>query len=113
MPGRRCPPQKTTKRTSALGAENERLQRELEWRIAELERERDFIATVVDSTSALFCVLEPDSSIVRFNKPLGRLSGQTGDEVRGRPFWDVFVRRREAADFRRRLAQGDGIEHES
>jgi PAS domain S-box-containing protein len=112
MPGRRRPPQKATKRTSALAAENERLQRELEWRIEELERERDFIATVVDSTATLFCVLEPDGAIVRFNKPLGRLSG-AGDEMRGRCFWDVFVTRKEAADVRRRLAQGDGIEHES
>jgi signal transduction histidine kinase len=31
MPGRRRAPQKATKRTSALAAENERLQRELEW----------------------------------------------------------------------------------
>ena len=113
MPARRRPPQKATKRTSALAAENERLQRELEARIEELERERDFIATVVDSTATLFCVLEPDGAIVRFNKPLGRLSGQTGDETRGRAFWDVFVTRKEAADVRRRLAQGDGIEHES
>jgi PAS domain S-box-containing protein len=113
MPGRRRPSQGATKRTSALAAENERLQRELERRIGELERERDFIATVVDSTSTLFCVLDSDGAIVRFNKPLGRLSGRPGDEVRGRRFWDVFVVRREAADFRRRLAAADGVEHES
>jgi PAS domain S-box-containing protein len=113
MAGRRRPPQGTTKRASALVAENERLRRELEWRIEELERERDFIAKVVDSTSALFCVLEPSGEIVRLNKPLARLSGLTGDEVRGLLFWDVFVVRKEALDFRRHLAQGDGIEHES
>jgi PAS domain S-box-containing protein len=111
--GRRRPPQGTTKRASALAAENERLQRELEWRIEQLERERDFIATVVDSTSTLFCVLDSDGAIVRLNKPLGRLAGRTGDEVRGRPFWDVFVVRKEASDFRRRLAADDGVEHES
>jgi PAS domain S-box-containing protein len=113
MAGRRRSPQGATRRTFALAAENERLQRELEWRIEQLERERDFIATVVDSTSTLFCVLDTDGAIVRFNKPLGRLSGWTGDEVRGRKFWDVFVVRKEAADFRRRLAREDGVEHES
>jgi PAS domain S-box-containing protein len=113
MAGRRRLRQGATKRASALAAENERLQRELEWRIGQLERERDFIATVVDSTSTLFCVLDSEGAIVRFNKPLGRLSGWTGDEVRGREFWDVFVARKEAADFRRRLASPDGVEHES
>ena len=40
MPGRRRAPQKATKRTSALAAENERLQRALEWRIEELTSRR-------------------------------------------------------------------------
>jgi PAS domain S-box-containing protein len=113
MAGRRRTSQGASKRRSALAAENERLQRELELRIEQLERERDFIATVVDSTSTLFCVVDSDGSIVRLNKPLGHLSGKTGDEVRGLPFWDVFVARKEAADFRRRLASEDGVEHES
>jgi PAS domain S-box-containing protein len=51
--------------------------------------------------------------VLRFNSPLGRLAGLTGDEVRGRPFWDLFVVRKEAADVRRRLAGEDGVEHES
>jgi PAS domain S-box-containing protein len=113
MAGRRRVPQRATKRTSALAAENERLQRELERRIEQLERERDFIATLVDSTSTLFCLLDSDGTIVRYNEPLGRLAGKTGDEIKGRPFWDVFVVRKEAADFRRRLADEDGVEHES
>ena len=112
MPGRRRQ-QGTTKRASALAAENERLRRELERRIGQLERERDFIATVVDSTSTLFCVLDSDGAIVRFNKPLARLSGRPADEVRGRSFPDVFVVRKEAADFRRHLAAADGVEHET
>jgi PAS domain S-box-containing protein len=105
--------QGATKRTSALAAENERLQRELEWRVEQLERERDFIATVVDSTSTLFCVIDSDGAVVRFNEPLGRLSGRTRADAGGQKFWDVFVVRREAADFRRRLASADGVEHET
>jgi PAS domain-containing protein len=68
MAGRRRSSQGATRRTFALAAENERLQRELGW---------------------------------------------TGDEVRGRKFWDVFIVRKEAADFRRRLIGEDGVEHES
>src|SRR5689334_2661488 len=104
MPGRRRAPQKGTRRESALAAENERLQREVEARLEQLERERDFVAKVVDSTATLFCVLEPTGEIVRFNKALGRLSGLTGDDVRGQLFWDVFVAPRETADVRRRIA---------
>jgi PAS domain S-box-containing protein len=113
MAGRRRAPQRGTRRESALAAENERLQRELEARIEQLERERDFVAKVVDSTTALFCVIEPTGEIVRFNKPLGRLSGLKGDDVRGQLFWEVFVAPREAADVRRRLANDDDLEHES
>lgn len=107
----RMPP-RGTKRVAALAEQNERLERELTRRVAELERERDFIATVVDSTSTLFSVLDTEGLVVRYNTPLARLGGVEDRHVRGLPFWDVFVIPGEAADFRRRLYEDDGVEHE-
>jgi PAS domain S-box-containing protein len=70
---------------------NERFQAELRARVNELEQERDFTRLVVDSTPALFCVVDPDGRIVRYNRSLETLSGHDDDErVRGRLFWELF-----------------------
>ena len=65
-------PPRSTKKASALELEKERLERELQWRVEELERERTFLRTVVDSSQALFCVLDHDGCIVRFNDALAQ-----------------------------------------
>jgi PAS domain S-box-containing protein len=107
-------PPRTTKKATALAQENERLERELRRRVEELERERDFIRTVVNSTSALFCVLDERGCIVRFNSALEQLSGHAdGHSTRGGSFHDLFVVPGEAADVRRRLGGEDDVEHES
>jgi PAS domain S-box-containing protein len=73
-------------------AELERLHIELQQRHRDLEHERDFIRTVVDSTPSLLCLATPGGDIVRFNTSLERLSGLREDDVhRGRAFWDVFI----------------------
>lgn len=75
-----------------LGLQKERLQAELRARLDELERERDFVRDVVNSSPTFFCVLDLDGRIIRFNTTLMEASGQADDEtVRGRPFWEVFV----------------------
>jgi PAS domain S-box-containing protein len=107
-------PPRSTRKASALELEKERLERELQWRVEELERERTFLRTVVDSSRALFCVLDHDGCIVRFNDALARLNGRVDDaSTRGKPFWEVFVAPREGLDVERRLSAEDGIEHES
>ena len=74
-----------------LAIQKDRLAAEARARLAELERERNFVRTVVNSAPAFFCVLDVDNRIERFNETL---EGATGiaddDEVRGRPFWEVF-----------------------
>ena len=70
---------------------NERFQAELRARVLQLERQRDFTRLVTDSTPALFCVVDPDGRISRFNRSLEVLSGHLDDDsVRGRLFWEVF-----------------------
>jgi PAS domain S-box-containing protein len=95
--------------------ERERLQQQLHRRVDELEREREFIRTVVNSTPALFCVLDKDLRILRFNDALENLSGYPDDDsARGRLFHDLFVAPGESADVKRRLlSEDDGVEHES
>jgi PAS domain S-box-containing protein len=106
---------RTRKKATALAAENERLARELSTRIEELEREREFTRTVVDSTPALFCVLDADLRILRYNAALEILSGLPDDSnTRGELFHEVFIAPREAADAKRRLVSRDeDVEHET
>lgn len=46
---------------------------------------------MVASTPALVCVVGTDGRIVLVNPAMERVTGWTGAEVVGRPFWDVFV----------------------
>jgi PAS domain S-box-containing protein len=73
-------------------AELERLHAELQERHRDLELERDFIGTVVDSTPSLLCLVTPGGDVVRFNASLERLAARRDDDlVRGHAFWDVFI----------------------
>jgi PAS domain S-box-containing protein len=58
----------------------------------QLERERDFIRTVVDAAPSFFCLVDPEGRIVRYNRTLEEATGRTDAEsVRNLPFWDVFI----------------------
>ncbi len=98
-----------------LALQKDRLQAELRARVVELQRERDFVATVVNTATAFFCVLDADGRIERFNTTLERVSGRADDDtVRGRPFWEVFPVDGAAADVRAAIesrAEGE-LEHE-
>ena len=82
-----------------------------------LEAERDLIRTIVDTAPSLFCGVDPDGRVIRFNRALERLSGlPDGDATRGRPFWDVFVAPEDVDDFERQWREaraGDGGEHQN
>ena len=57
----------------------------------ELERERDFVATVVNTAPSYFAVLDLEGRIVRFNTTLELASGYPDDDAtRGKHFWEVF-----------------------
>jgi PAS domain S-box-containing protein len=57
----------------------------------QLERERDFVATVVNTAPSYFAVIDLEGRIVRFNRTLELASGYPDDDAtRGKPFWDVF-----------------------
>lgn len=52
-----------------------------------LRAERDFVATVLDTTRALILVLDEDARIVRFNRACEEVSGRRAREVQGRSLW--------------------------
>jgi PAS domain S-box-containing protein len=94
-----------TERNTAQ-AELERLHLELKQRHRELEHERDFAGTVVDSTPSLLCLVTPGGYIVRFNTSLVQLSGRNDDDLtKGHAFWDVFIAPEERETVRRRLME--------
>jgi PAS domain S-box-containing protein len=106
-----------TERNSAQ-AELERLHVELQQRHRELEHERDFASTVVDSTPSLLCLVTPGGYIVRFNHSLVQLSGRRDDDLtKGNAFWDVFIAPEEREIVRERLLEvaeeGGSGEYES
>ena len=69
-----------------------RLQDELRTRFDDLRRERDFVRAVIQAAPSYLCLVDDRGLIVRYNQALADASGRPDDdEVRGRPFWDVFV----------------------
>ncbi|MDF5714583.1 MAG: response regulator [Rhizonema sp. NSF051] len=56
-----------------------------------LNKERNFISAVVDTASALVVVLDPQGQIIRFNHACEQTTGYSFEEVRGRPFWNLFL----------------------
>jgi len=85
---------------------------------AQLERERDFIRTVVDNAPSLFCMIDPEGRIVRFNQTLEQLSGVADEPaMREHRFWEVFIVPDEAEYVRQELAslaaEGAAGEHEN
>jgi PAS domain S-box-containing protein len=89
----------------------DRLQAELRARLTDLERERDFVGTVVNTAPALFCVLDLEGGVLRFNTALERLSAQADTpEIHGRPFWDLFLPPEERQRAREVLARAQAGE---
>lgn len=56
-----------------------------------LERERDFVATVLDTEAAIVLVLDHAGRILRVNRALEALSGHRLRDLEGRPFVDTLI----------------------
>ena len=61
----------------------------------ELRKERDFTSAVLSTAGALVVVLDRQGRIVRFNRACEKLTGYLFEEVKGKPFWDLFLLRNE------------------
>lgn len=56
-----------------------------------LEQERDFVSAILNTIGALVCVLDREGHIIRFNQEGERVTGYLFEEVRNKPFWDIFL----------------------
>jgi two-component system NtrC family sensor kinase len=65
-----------------------------------LRTERNFVATVLDTVGALVVVLDTAGKIVRLNRAFEELTGYSGDELRGRVFWEIFIAAEEVEPFK-------------
>jgi PAS domain S-box-containing protein len=82
-----------------------------------LKRERDFGSAVLETAGVLVVVLDREGRIVRFNRACEQMTGYSFAEVKGRPFWDLFLVPEElesvAAVFRALVAGQYPSEHEN
>lgn len=79
-----------------------------------LQRERDFVSTILDVAESLVIVGDGEGRILRFNRACERLTGRPFEEVAGKPFWEVLPpeneREQHRAIFERsRTGRGVGI----
>jgi PAS domain S-box-containing protein len=84
----------------------------------QLERERDFIRTVVDAAPSFFCLVDPEGRIVRYNRTLELATGQPDARlIRGKCMWDVFIApdEREAVrrEFDELVTSAEALEYEN
>lgn len=71
--------------------------REINKRVVGLKKERNFVSAVLNTVGALIMVLNPHGRILRFNRVCEQTTGYSLDEVKGKPFWDLFLTTDEAA----------------
>jgi len=64
----------------------------------ELEQERSFISTVLETVGALVIVLDLTGKIISFNKTCEQISGYSASSVKGKVIWDVFITPEERAE---------------
>jgi PAS domain S-box-containing protein len=67
------------------------LYRELERKTDELEAERDFIDTIIESVGSYIVLFDRDASLIRYNKACQELTGVPFGELRGRKAWDIAI----------------------
>ncbi|MBE9143375.1 PAS domain S-box protein [Planktothrix mougeotii] len=67
---------------------------------AAIEKERNFIAAILDIAGALVVLLDAKGRIVRFNRAFEQTTQYTFDEIRNRYVWEVFLDPDEAPKFK-------------
>jgi PAS domain S-box-containing protein len=100
-----------------LKALTETLEQRVAARTDELQAERNFINTVLDTAGALVTVLDSRGHVVRFNRACEEVTGFKLAELHHRPLWEVLVPAAERAEvegiFRRLHATGEASRHEN
>lgn len=79
----------------------------------ELQKERDFASSLVETAHAIVLVLDGDAKIVQFNRFAEELTGYSLDDVRGANWFTTFLPERERNRVRlvfKRAIQGEPVE---
>lgn len=84
---------------------NESLERRVAARTNELEVERAFMQTVLDSAGTLIWVIDPQGRVIRANRALCHAVGMTPDGMIGQPIIDLLVEPALRPALHERLAQ--------
>lgn len=66
----------------------------------QLQEERNFVSTILDTVGALVVVLDNEGRILRFNPACELTTGYSMEEVKGKCIWDLFLPPEEADRFR-------------
>jgi PAS domain S-box-containing protein len=80
--------------------------------LAAATQERDFIASLVDTTRALLLVLDTDLRVVSLNGAARRASGRELEELVGRPPWETVLSPEDEGRVRELAALGAHVEVE-
>jgi PAS domain S-box-containing protein len=75
----------------ALVTLNETLEHRVLDRTHELEQQRTFIETILNTAESLIFVIDYHGRFVRFNGALERLTGYSFEELRGQPIWESVI----------------------
>jgi PAS domain S-box-containing protein len=82
---------------AGLWLDNERLQ-------AKLRAQIEFLEAIVNASPSLLCSLNREGAIANLNDAAWQASGYVEEnDVKGRPFWEVFVSPEERSEARRRF----------
>ena len=65
-----------------------------------LIRERNFLSALLETTSALVMVFDPQGRILRLNRAMEELGGYSILDLVGQPFWEAFPVKEESAAVR-------------
>src|SRR5271163_1934830 len=66
----------------------------------QLQEERNFVSTILDTVGALVVVLDSEGRILRFNPACEITTGYSLEEVQGKCIWDLFLPAQEVDRFR-------------
>ncbi|MFM4944566.1 ATP-binding protein [Aeromonas bivalvium] len=78
----------------------------------QLQQERDFSATLINSANMIICCLEPDLTIASVNPAAVLLTGYHQQEIQGRNWLSLFVEEAQRDPIQARIARQEKIEDE-
>ncbi len=82
---------KGTDEISKLAVSVNNMMAQLEKSSIELQSERNFISTVVETIGALLVIINKKGEIVHINKAFENATGYIHNELNGEVFWDFFI----------------------